>query len=141
MDSRAGTHRLTDRQCWDHLEQSTVGRLAWCEEGQPVVVPVNVAVWNGALLMRSGVGSKAAVAAGGGRVAFQVDAVEGSRQQPAWSVLAKGRIRLVEEGEVAAAAAVGLEPEAGTLGRDLFVAIDVDEVTGVELLGSRGSLR
>ena len=44
---------IPEDECWELLEATTVGRIAWCEAGGPVVLPVNIAVHDGAIWMRS----------------------------------------------------------------------------------------
>jgi len=133
MPSDAGTHRLGSLTCRERLQAAKVGRLAWCEDDQPVVVPVNYAMHGDLVFIRTGSGSKAAAAARGGRVSLQIDDLHG--EHAPWSVLAKGTATLVAELDEEEAYGLDLRPEAGTMNRDLFIRIELDEYTGRELDG------
>lgn len=86
---------LSDDECWTLLEQSEVGRLAVAIDDHPDVFPVNHIVDRGAVVFRSAAGTKLAASVLGKAVAFEVDGFDGEVGE-AWSVVVKGRARLVE---------------------------------------------
>jgi uncharacterized protein len=82
-------------ECFRLLEQSSVGRLGVIDGDRPVVLPVNYAVVDGEIVLRTDEGMKLR-AAERAPVAFEVDAFdEGART--GWSVLVSGRAEEVTE--------------------------------------------
>lgn len=87
-----------------------IGRVAFVQDGYPVVLPVNYRVDQGSIVFRTGLGSKLDSAAGGSPLAFEVDAVD-AQWQEGWSVLAQGRgEEVVAPGELARLRTLGLQP-------------------------------
>lgn len=134
MASSPGTIELGPGRCRELLGDGGVGRLAFCDGGRPVVLPVNYVVVDDSLLVRTGAGAKAGAAARGDTVAFQVDDLAPEDGAP-WSVLVTGSPSLLSEEELGDALAHDLEPAAGSFRRDLFIRIGMDDVTGRRLDG------
>ena len=81
---------LTDVECHTLLAERHLGRLTLTDPDGPVIFPVNYALDEGTVVVRTDPGSKLDAIAGGARVAFEVDAVdEGSRT--GWSVVVRGQ--------------------------------------------------
>ena len=81
---------LTTEECLDLLGGKAVGRLAYvARAGTPDMVPVNYALEDGDILIRSGPGPKLQAAQRGERVAFEVDQLD-DRAHSGWSVVVVG---------------------------------------------------
>lgn len=85
--------RLPPEECLALLATRRLGRLAYvARAGVPDVVPVNYAVHDRALLLRSGPGPKLQAAERGDVVAFEVDDLD-EDAHTGWSVVVTGRAR------------------------------------------------
>lgn len=83
-------------ECRDLLASVRVGRLAYCHEGVPRILPVNHTVDGWDIVFRSGYGHKLRAAVGEAAVAFEADAFDGETGA-GWSVVATGRIEHVTD--------------------------------------------
>lgn len=93
-----GTFEILDVDaCLELLATQQVGRLAFLDEGEIVVLPVNYLLDRGTVLVRTAEGSKLDAAVRGERVAFEVDDVD-PIDHTGWSVLVKGRCAEIWEG-------------------------------------------
>jgi uncharacterized protein len=99
------TDELTAQECWQFLASQELGRLAFVMIDEVHIVPVNFAVDEESLLIRTAPGDKLLGVALGGPVAFEADRVEDSH---ATSVVVRGSARILEEDEAHRADAVGL---------------------------------
>ena len=79
---------LSEPRCWELSATQSVGRLAVSINGAPDVFPVNFAVDDGRLLIRTAPGTKLAAAIGR-MVAFEVDVLDPQRRT-GWSVVFRG---------------------------------------------------
>jgi nitroimidazol reductase NimA-like FMN-containing flavoprotein (pyridoxamine 5'-phosphate oxidase superfamily) len=134
MRGDGGTVVLSASRCRSLLREHRLGRFAYVDDDQPVIVPVDYVVDDGDVYVRTGPGGKAAAAAEGARVALQVDDLRPVGEPP-WSVLAVGRATLVAAGDVPDELLERLQPSAGTLGRSLVVRLAVDRLEGRRLDG------
>ncbi len=83
--------RLTEAECLALLDTRHVGRLAYvARAGVPDVVPVNYALVDGDVLLRSGPGPKLQAAERREVVAFEVDDLD-EQGRTGWSVVVHGR--------------------------------------------------
>jgi nitroimidazol reductase NimA-like FMN-containing flavoprotein (pyridoxamine 5'-phosphate oxidase superfamily) len=82
------TEVLSERECWELLGESVVGRLAVVVGGRVNIFPVNPVVDHGSIVFRTSAGTKLA-GTKGQDVAFEVDGYD-PRSATAWSVVAKG---------------------------------------------------
>jgi uncharacterized protein len=116
--------------CWQLLRGTDVGRVAMCTGTSPDIVPVNYAVDEGALVIRTALGTRlAAVAAQAGAVAFEVDGHDLAADE-AWSVVLTGQAEMVHGFTgVLDAAYLPVYPWQGGR-KTLFVRIVVREVSG-----------
>lgn len=80
----------------DLLGGASVGRVTVTLAGVPHVVPVNYRVHHGAVVFRSGSGTKLAAALAEHPVSFEVDRID-ENTQTGWSVLVSGRAWVVTE--------------------------------------------
>lgn len=94
MSARAatGVTHLDPHDCWARLRTSAVGRIAFAGPDGPELLPVNVVVDQGAVVLRVGATSALAAAAGA-RVALEADGVDADGG--AWSVVLKGPLELI----------------------------------------------
>lgn len=124
-----GTEQLTDAECWELLDVTSVGRLAIDIAGKPDIFPINFVVDGNCLLFRTAAGTKLAASALLHHVAFEIDGYEPTTRT-AWSVVVKGKAHQVERmEEVFAADDLPLFPWARHP-KPNYVRIDPTEVTG-----------
>ena len=90
---------LTDAECRAFLDQSIVGRVGVTMNALPVVLPVNFVVHDDTVVFRSAPGTKLSEALRGAVVAFEVDDYDPNGDR-GWSVLIRGRARVVADPEV-----------------------------------------
>lgn len=95
---RHGLEVLNLPQCLALLRSRAVGRVAYIDSGQPVIVPVNHVVDGASVVFRSLSGGKLDAGVLGQPVAFQMDDHDAARAT-GWSVLVRGRAMLVEDAE------------------------------------------
>jgi len=86
---------LDERECWEMLGHSTVGRLAVDVGGEPDIFPINYVVDDRTIVFRTAAGTKLAAAVLMGKVAFEIDGYEADAGT-AWSVVVKGTARQIE---------------------------------------------
>ena len=87
---------LDEVACWDLLETTSVGRLAWVDPEGPVVLPVNFAVSRGSIVVRTAAYSAMTREVDDSRVALEVDVLNAA-DHTGWSVLVRGVARVVFE--------------------------------------------
>jgi transcriptional regulator with XRE-family HTH domain len=127
---RAGPHpaleSLSAAQCELHLAAGGVGRVVFATGSGPVALPVNFIFAGGAVIFRTSDDMAGHLA---GDIAFEVDHID-EEMSSGWSVLVRGRGRMIEEpDERAAADQLGLEPWAGGARLNL-IGITPTELTG-----------
>lgn len=98
MSTMRHTEILSETDCWRLLDATSVGRLAVDVAGRPDIYPVNYVVDDGALVFRTGAGTKLASAALMHHVAFEIDGYLPT-ERTAWSVVVKGWADQVERME------------------------------------------
>lgn len=119
--------RLTDDQAWKLVEGTKHGRLVVTVGGEPDIFPVNYAVADRKLYLRTAPGNKLAELTINSQVLFETD---GILSEEAWSVVVRGPARALEQSsEIAAAESLNLKPWVPTL-KDFFVEIEPTSVSG-----------
>lgn len=120
---------IPDDECALLLAAGSIGRVGVSLGALPVVLPVNYAVLDGDIFIRTGAGTKLDAALTGSVVAFEIDAVDPLYHE-GWSVMVQGRAsEVVDPDELKRARALPLEPWAtGT--RDRFVRIANERISG-----------
>src|SRR5881227_1295744 len=90
MTSTATTqlHVIPPWECLGLLQTRRVGRLGFTIGNQPIVLPVNYAVDNGTIILRTGDGAKL-TSAPLTKVAFEVDDIDNEARE-GWSVVVQG---------------------------------------------------
>ncbi|RMH77768.1 MAG: pyridoxamine 5'-phosphate oxidase family protein [Actinomyces sp.] len=128
-DLYAGLEALTTAECWDELRRGQVGRLAVSIAGQPDIFPVNYAVDDETIVIRTAPGTKLAAAILGRGVAFEIDELD-PEARLGWSVVVKGEAtELRDLDEIVAAGDLGIETWAEG-DRQRFLRIVPSSVTG-----------
>ena len=118
---------LTDDQAWRLVEGTKHGRLVVTVGGEPDIFPVNYAVADRKLYLRTAPGNKLAELTINSKVLFETD---GILSEEAWSVVVRGTARALEQsGEIAAAESLGLKPWVPTL-KDFYVEIEPVSISG-----------
>jgi nitroimidazol reductase NimA-like FMN-containing flavoprotein (pyridoxamine 5'-phosphate oxidase superfamily) len=87
---------LTPSECYELLEQATVGRIGVSIDALPVILPVHFTLLDDAVIFRTRPGTKLDAATNGAVVAFQADETE-ALEQESWSVLVQGVAREVTD--------------------------------------------
>jgi nitroimidazol reductase NimA-like FMN-containing flavoprotein (pyridoxamine 5'-phosphate oxidase superfamily) len=124
-----GVTVLDEDGCWQRVNTTEVGRLAFAVAGEPEIFPVNFIVDGRALLFRTAEGTKLAGLTVSSRVAFEVDSYEPDTGE-AWSVVFKGQAeRLDHFPEIYAAETLPIFPWQASP-KQWIVRIVPEKVTG-----------
>ena len=91
----AGLEILNPAECRELLASTAVGRIAFIDRGDPVILPVTIGLWEGAVVFTTAPGSKLEAAIMNRPVAIEVDDWDAERHV-GWSVLVKGMAMIVE---------------------------------------------
>lgn len=127
---RNGLEILGFSECLELLARAPVGRIAYVEGGQPVVLPVNHVVLGSKVAFRTAEGGKLDAAVMGRQVAFEVDSYD-RHTRTGWSVVVRGEAGTVEEpGLLSWLEAQDLRPWADQRTRPTWVVIRADDVSG-----------
>ena len=137
IDGKTWMEHLPQRECWELLASTPVGRLGVLVDSAPEIYPVNHAVDGHSIVFRTERGEKLRGLDRSPAVCFEVDGFDDA-SSTGWSVLVKGRAR-----EVTAA-----EEERRLLGLDLrywsvgpkprWVRIEPVRVSGRRILRPEG---
>jgi nitroimidazol reductase NimA-like FMN-containing flavoprotein (pyridoxamine 5'-phosphate oxidase superfamily) len=128
---RNGLEILPREACLQLLAAAHIGRVALNMAAMPVVLPVNFALFEGDIVIRTGPGSKLSAAIKNAVVGFEVDDVD-PLYHTGWSVLVCGMAReIVDPEEMARVRRIPLTPWAGD--GDHFVRIPTELVSGRRL--------
>lgn len=90
---------LSPDECRRLLESNQVGRLGYCTDFGPRIVPMNYTVVGDGLTFRTGASTEAARHVPSHAVAFEVDYIDESLKT-GWSVLVLGNARLLDAASV-----------------------------------------
>ncbi len=124
------TELLGHEDCLTRLARHSLGRIGLSIAALPVVLPVNYAVHDGAILIRTAAGSKLDAATRGAVVAFEIDGFEDA-QRSAWSVLVQGvAAEIVDPDARQRASSVELQTWSASGTGEHFVRIELTKVTG-----------
>ncbi|MBX6768174.1 MAG: pyridoxamine 5'-phosphate oxidase family protein [Actinomadura rubrobrunea] len=93
---RSGLEILDTAQCRSLLASAPVGRIVFTDRALPAVQPVNFALVDGDVVIRTSVGSKLAAAVRNAVVAFEADDFD-VESRTGWSVVVVGQARVVTE--------------------------------------------
>lgn len=126
----AGLAVLSFKECLELIATSGVGRIAFFADGEIEVLPVNYTVDGPAIAFRTSAGSKLDAAVEREVVSFEVDAYD-EVERTGWSVLVKGRAKVVSDPAVLARLEVsGLRPYATSVPKPEWILINPNTITG-----------
>ena len=77
--------------CWRCLAGCYFGRVGFVQDGDVLVLPVNVAISDEHVIFRTSAGSSLAAAGHGAAVAFEADSIDRVAES-GWSVMVRGRL-------------------------------------------------
>lgn len=117
-------------ECLELAATQSVGRVAFCTDEGPIVLPVNFLVHETGVVFRTSPHSSIARIAQGHRAAFEIDEVD-EFTQSGWSVLFTGTAEVVDDVAALPSEQRPLAWPEGT--RSLFVRVPADSVTGRRL--------
>ncbi len=127
---------LSESECEALLRAGIVGRVAISTPDGPHIVPVNYAVVDSRVVVRTTPYSVLGSHAPGAVLAFEVDGFDHERQR-GWSVVARGRSEVLSDAEDLEQVRKVWEPRPWAAGtRSLYVAIPWTQVSGRRLGGS-----
>ena len=127
---RSGLGVLTVEECVDRLRTARVGRLAFFDDGEPMILPVSHGMDGSAVVFRTAPGSKLVVAEQELPVAFEADGIDADRRA-GWSVVVRGTARTVDaRAEIARLSLIGVWPWADMAERSHWVRIMPRTITG-----------
>ena len=130
----SGLGVLSQAECLRRIGSARVGRVAFVENGEPVILPVNHGLDGDAVVFRTAPGSKLDAAENEVPVAFEVDAFDVDRWA-GWSVVIRGAASVVDDpAEVARLATLGVTPWANLVERTNWVRIRAYSLTGREVV-------
>jgi nitroimidazol reductase NimA-like FMN-containing flavoprotein (pyridoxamine 5'-phosphate oxidase superfamily) len=130
-DTANALTELSPEECRNMLSthRPRLGRLAFVEGGWPLVFPMNYVATDNVIYFRSAPGSKLLAALRVQQVSFEVDYVDEVWEE-GWSILAFGRLRLVnDEEELEEARQLPLRPWARG-DRPHFLRFDIARMSG-----------
>ncbi len=127
---RLGLEVLPVDECWDLVAASPVGRVAFLDAGEPLILPVTHGLHGHQVVFRTASGTKLSAAEVDTPVAFEVDGWD-AEAQSGWSVVVRGTASTVYDDEEIAE----LERTAGVPWLDAaragtWVRILATEITG-----------
>lgn len=134
MLDRAGLEIVVPDQCWALLRRTQVGRVAVCDGGVPMILPVNFVVRDRSVVFRTGEGTKLDAAIAHAHVAFEAEGIH-TIFEVGWSVVVVGRAEQVADPtEIDEVNRAGLRPWAPG-SRAHLVRIRASSVSGRRIVG------
>jgi nitroimidazol reductase NimA-like FMN-containing flavoprotein (pyridoxamine 5'-phosphate oxidase superfamily) len=90
---------MTEEECLEQLATNQVGRVSYCDQAGPVVLPVNYRWEQGSVLFRTSPDSLLAKYMDSEHASFQIDEYD-VYNQSGWSVLVRGAASHVGDAEL-----------------------------------------
>jgi CBS domain-containing protein/nitroimidazol reductase NimA-like FMN-containing flavoprotein (pyridoxamine 5'-phosphate oxidase superfamily) len=126
---------LTLDDCLARLRAAAVGRVAFVQNGGPVVLPVNHGVDGVTIVFRTTWGSKLEAARSAEVAAFEADDID-PVTRTGWSVLVRGSVSAVYDAhDIERYEALGVTAWAGIDHDPVWVVLRPDEISGREITG------
>jgi nitroimidazol reductase NimA-like FMN-containing flavoprotein (pyridoxamine 5'-phosphate oxidase superfamily) len=126
----AGLEVLTPEECAARLSAATVGRLAFVDRGEPMVLPVTIGMWQQSIVFSSDTGSKLDAAVMNRPVAIEIDEWNADTRE-GWSVVVRGTAMTVhDEDEVGELDRLGVTAWIRPGSPKTWVRVLPNEVTG-----------
>ena len=129
-----GMELLTIPECEHQLRAGGVGILALCGVSAPVLRPVNFAVYEGWIVIRTGEGQILEAAHGAEPASFAVSGVD-RFEHTGWSVVVTGK--LAERSSLGAISEVPLRPWARAEKHHL-VGLSIEQISGRRIAETAG---
>jgi uncharacterized protein len=126
--TREGITVLDASTCWELLRDEEVGRLAVAVRHQPEIFPVNFAVVDQSIVIRTAEGTKLFAVFVGPAVAFEADGYDAESGE-AWSVVVKGRAAEIHMEDRVDDLAFPVFPWSATP-KGRFIRIATEQITG-----------
>ena len=127
---------LTPPQCRGYLGTGGVGRMVFAGPRGPEAIPVNYAMLDGDIVLRTGGHTVLAGHAERTPVSFEVDRLDEALAE-GWSILARGVAQTVTApAELETVRSLGLEPWVGG-DKDMYLRITVTDMTGRRIRAGR----
>jgi len=124
---------LSTRECVELLAGSPVARVIFTDHALPAVLPLTIAVLNGAVCFRTTPDSRLAALADGGVLTVQADAVD-VPSRTGWSVVVTGLAEIVTDRAQRAAVEAVVDPWAPG-DHSVTVRVPLTSVTGRRITG------
>jgi hypothetical protein len=131
-----GLEVLAPSECWELIRRSPVGRVAFVQDGQPAIFPVNHALVGRRIVIRTAKGALLHEALMSRSVAFEVDGFDPAHRT-GWSVLARAVAEPLRTD--VDLADLDLAPWADGISRDDAVALVVEDLSGRRIARDEGS--
>lgn len=129
---------MTEHECIRLIRRGSVGRLAFCHEGRPEILPVNYVMIDDHILLSTERGAKLDAARRGEAVAFEIDHLD-PVDETAWSVVVHGvASEVTDQRDIETAGRAGLHPWMEGA-KPYLVAIAVEEISGLRISHSWSS--
>ena len=122
-----GLQVLTARECWELIRGAPVGRVAFLQDGQPTIFPVNHVLDGHRIVMRTAKGALLHEALMSRPVAFEVDGFDAAART-GWSVIVRGVVEPLRTD--VDLDQLGLDPWADAVARDDAVVLVADDLSG-----------
>ncbi|MGH3355708.1 MAG: pyridoxamine 5'-phosphate oxidase family protein [Nocardioidaceae bacterium] len=124
-----GFIEMSAEECRERVADSGIGRVVWCAQGQPKIVPVNYALVDGEIMFRTAPYTDLGRQIDGQSVVFEIDRVDYERLR-GWSIVVRAEATTVDDPDtVARLRRVMPQPWAGGQ-RMLFVRLRPRAMTG-----------
>jgi len=123
---------LSYDECLALLSTAKVGRLAFVESGDPVVLPVNFTMDGSMIVFRTGVRSGLFAAVTNGPVRLEIDHWDDA-SRTGWSVLVKGVAEHVTGIDTERFEGLSIANEADETALPCWVRISIEEISGRKL--------
>lgn len=120
---------LTREECFEHLQTAVLGRVGYVADGMAIIIPVNFALLDGAIVFCTPKGSKLSWLSLRGHVTFEADE-SSSADHEGWSVLVRGVAHEVTDVNELAALRRGSLRSWWSSPLEHWVRITIDAITG-----------
>ena len=121
---------MTVEECLELLQAGVVGRVALATPVGPRIIPVNYAMYGDSIVFRTAPYSELGTYGWNSDIAFEIDNIDYDKHQ-GWSVVATGRVQLVDDPEEVADIRRTWDPRPWAAGqRNLYMKLTWRDITG-----------
>ena len=126
----SGLAIMAPDDCYDRLRHAHVGRIGFVDEGEVVVLPVNISLDGHAIVFRTGHGAKLSSAVMSKPVCVEIDDWD-DVSHTGWSVLARGvASEVLDDDQIEHLRSLPVRPWSNPQARDRWVRVSITEITG-----------